>query len=124
MSNIRYYLRIMKKSNNKSNVFRKQDVELYVKQSDVGRGVAVDNGSPTASYTTCRPNDVDDIAERNNDVDDAAESVLMNSTNLPSVSTLGERLVLSCLTIRLRLQVVLMRNASLWMGSCHMGMYL
>ena len=74
MSNIRYYLRIMKKSYNKSNVFRKQDVELDVKQSDVGRGVVVDNGSPTASYTTCRPNDVDDIAGRNND--DAAERVV------------------------------------------------
>ena len=76
MSNIRYYLRIMKKSYNKSNVFRKQDVELDVKQSDVGRGVAVDNGSPTASYTTCRPNDVDDIAEQSNDVDDGAERVV------------------------------------------------
>ena len=41
-----------------------------MKQSDVGRGVSVDNGSSTASYTTCPPIDVDDMAQWNNDAGD------------------------------------------------------
>ena len=65
----------MNKSYKKCNVFRKQDVELSVKQSDVGRGVSVDNGSSTASYTTCPPIDVDDMAEWD---DDYADDIIID----------------------------------------------
>ena len=43
-------------------------------QSDVGMGVSVDNGSPTASYITRLPIDVNDMAEQNND--DADDGVV------------------------------------------------
>ena len=65
----------MKKSLIECNVFKKQGVERFVKQSDVVRGVVEDNGPPSASYTTCPPIDVDDVAERISD-DDAAERVV------------------------------------------------
>ena len=65
----------MKKSLIECNVFKKQGVERFVKQSDVVRGVVEDNGPPSASYTTCPPIDVDDVAKRISD-DDAAERVV------------------------------------------------
>ena len=84
----------MKKSLIECSVFKKQGVERFVKQSDVVRGVVEDNGPPSASYTTCPPIDVDDVAERISD-DDAAEHVVddefddSEETNEETVGAMG-----------------------------------